>query len=73
MQEIEVKNSAITIQDYYANLTKKEKTQILSYLITHYGFRYNSVKQKLTGKSDFNPRDLLVVKAVINEELWRSK
>ena len=33
MQEIEVKNSAITIQDYYANLTKKEKTQILSYLM----------------------------------------
>lgn len=73
MQEIEVKNSAITIKDYYANLTKKEKTQILAYLMNHYGFRYNSVQQKLTGKSDFNPRDLLVVKTVIKEELWKSK
>lgn len=72
MQENDVKKSAITINDYYAKLTKTEKSQILTYLIAHYGFRYNTIQQKLTGKSDFNPRDLLVVKTVINEELWRS-
>ncbi len=72
MQENEVKKSAITINDYYAKLSKKEKSQILGYLITHYGFRYNTIQQKLTGKSDFNPRDMLVVQTVINEDLWRS-
>lgn len=72
MQENDVKKSAITINDYYAKLTKTEKSQILTYLIAHYGFRYNTIQQKLTGKSDFNPRDMLVVKTVINEELWRS-
>lgn len=72
MQENEVKKSAITINDYYAKLSKKEKSQILGYLITHYGFRYNTIQQKLTGKSDFNPRDMLVVQTVINENLWRS-
>lgn len=72
MQENDVKKSAITINDYYAKLTKTEKSHILTYLIAHYGFRYNTIQQKLTGKSDFNPRDLLVVKTVINEELWRS-
>lgn len=72
MQENEVKKSAITINDYYAKLSKKEKSQILGYLITHYGFRYNTIQQKLTGKSEFNPRDLLAVKTVIKEELWRS-
>lgn len=72
MQENEVKKSARTINDYYAKLSKKEKSQILGYLITHYGFRYNTIQQKLTGKSDFNPRDMLVVQTVINEDLWRS-
>ena len=72
MQENEVKKSAITINDYYAKLSKKEKSQILGYLITHYGFRYNTIQQKSTGKSDFNPRDMLVVQTVINEDLWRS-
>lgn len=72
MQENEVKKSAITINDYYAKLSKKEKSQMLGYLITHYGFRYNTIQQKLTGKSDFNPRDMLVVQTVINEGLWRS-
>lgn len=72
MQENDVKKSAITINDYYAKLTKTEKSQILTYLIAHYGFRYNTIQQKLTGKSEFNPRDLLVVKTVIKEELWRS-
>lgn len=72
MQENEVKKSAITINDYYAKLSKKEKSQILGYLITHYGFRYNTIQQKLTGKSDFNPRDMSVVQTVINEDLWRS-
>jgi hypothetical protein len=72
MQENEVKKNAITINDYYAKLSKKEKSQILGYLITHYGFRYNTIQQKLTGKSDFNPRDMLVVQTVINEDLWRS-
>lgn len=72
MQENEVKKSAITINDYYAKLSKKEKSQILGYLITHYGFRYNTIQQKLTGKSDFNPRDMLVVQTVINEDSWRS-
>ena len=72
MQENEVKKSAITISDYYAKLSKKEKSQILGYLITHYGFRYNTIQQKLTGKSDFNPRDMLVVQTVINEGLWKS-
>lgn len=72
MQEKEAKKSAITINDYYAKLSKKEKSQILGYLITHYGFRYNTIQQKLTGKSDFNPRDMLVVQTVINEDLWRS-
>lgn len=72
MQENDVKKSARTINDYYAKLSKNEKSQILTYLITHYGFRYNTIQQKLTGKSEFNPRDLLVVKTVIKEDLWRS-
>ena len=70
MQENEVKNGALTIEGYYATLSKKEKSQLIQFLMTKYGFCYNTVQQKLT---KFNPRDLLVVKTVIKESLWKSK
>ena len=73
MQENEVKNEALTIEFYYATKTKKEKSQLIQYLMTNYGFCYNTVQQKLTGRTKFNPRDLLVVQTVIKESLWKSK
>lgn len=72
MQENKQKNTAIVVQDYYANLSKKEKSLLMNYLIVHYDFRYNTIQQKLSGKSEFNPRDLLVVSTVIKEQLWKS-
>ena len=73
MQENEVKNGALTIEGYYATLSKKEKSQLIQYLMTNYGFCYNTVQQKLTGRTKFNPRDFLVVQTVIKESLWKSK
>lgn len=73
MQENEVKNGALTIEGYYATLSKKEKSQLIQYLMTNYGFCYNTVQQKLTGRTKFNPRDLLVVQTVIKKSLWKSK
>lgn len=72
MQENKQKNTAIVVQDYYADLSKKEKSQLMNYLIVNYDFRYNTIQQKLSGKSEFNPRDLLVVSTVIKEQLWKS-
>lgn len=72
MQENKQKNTAIVVQDYYAELSKKEKSQLMNYLIVHYAFGYNTIQQKLSGKSEFNPRDLLVVSTVIKENLWKS-
>lgn len=72
MQENKQKNTAIVVQDYYADLSKKEKSQLMNYLIVNYDFRYNTIQQKLSGKSEFNPRDLLVVSTVIKEKLWKS-
>lgn len=73
MQEKEVKNEGITVQGYYASLSKKEKSQLIKFLMDKYGFCYNTVQQKLTGRTMFNPRDLLVVTTVINQSLWKSK
>lgn len=73
MQENKLKNGALTIEGYYATLSKKEKSQLILYLMTKYGFCYNTVQQKLTGRTKFNQRDLLVVQTVINESLWKSK
>lgn len=72
MQEKKPKNTAIVVQDYYAALSKKEKSELMNYLIVHYDFRYNTIQQKLSGKSLFNARDLLVVSTVIKEQLWKS-
>lgn len=72
MQVNKPKNSAIVVLDYYAALSKKEKSELINYLIVHYAFRYNTIQQKLSGKSAFNPRDLLVVSTVIKEQLWKS-
>lgn len=73
MQENEVKKSTITIEGYYAALSKNEKSKLISFLMLNYGFRYNTIQQKLTGKSKFNPRDYLVVSTVINQSLWKSE
>ena len=73
MQENEVKNGALTIEGYYATLSKKEKSLLIQYLMTNSRFCYNTLQQKLTGRTKFNPRDLLVVQTVIKESLWKSK
>ena len=44
MQENKQKNTAIVVQDYYADLSKKEKSQLMNYLIVHYDFRYNTAE-----------------------------
>ena len=72
MQEKEVKKRALTIEGYYATLSKKEKSQLIQFLMNQYGFCYNTVQQKLSGRTKFNPRDLLVVSTVIKEQLWKS-
>ena len=54
MQENEVKNGALTIEGYYASLSKKEKSQLIQFLMTKYGFCYNTVQQKLSGRTKFN-------------------
>lgn len=73
MQEKEVKNGALTIEGYYATLSKKEKSQLIQFLMNKYGFCYNTVQQKLSGRTKFNPRDLLVVQTIIKDSLWKSK
>ena len=48
MQEKEVKNGALTIEGYYATLSKKEKSQLIQFLMNKYGFCYNQYCVKLT-------------------------
>lgn len=73
MQENENKNSALTIQGYYQTLGKKDKSQLINYLMQTYGFGYSSLQYKLNGRRQFNPRDTLVVQTVINNQLWKNK
>ncbi len=64
----------VNVQDYYQNLTKKEKSELLEYLIIKFGYNYSTMRQKLagTGRGRFRrneERDVL--EAIENESAWR--
>lgn len=65
--------TSVKLQAYYQeNLTKKEKSKLLTYLIQQFDYSYTSLQQKMTGKAEFNKRDLILIGEVINTESWKA-
>lgn len=66
-------NTVLTLQDYYENLDKKSKGLFLEYLITTYGFRYTTIRAKLTGaRGKLRKNEQKdVQEAINNESIWR--
>lgn len=63
--------TGVQLQSYYEELSKKEKSKLLKYLITAFDYSYQSIQQKLTGGAELNKRDLFVINSVVSGELWR--
>jgi hypothetical protein len=56
---------------YKENLSKKEKSEFLRYLMMEFDYSYSSLQQKLSGGADLNKRDLILIGSVIEDERWR--
>lgn len=63
--------TGIELQSYYSGLNRTEKSLLIRYLMLEFDYRYASIQQKLTGKAEFNKRDLILIGEVIEQESWR--
>lgn len=72
MQENGKQNRIITVQGYYKNLTKKEKSKMLLHLCSRYGYMQNTIRTKISGVNplrDYELRDC--EETISNEQEWR--
>ncbi len=70
MQEIDVEKQNLGLQAYYKSLEWKKKRKLIGYLMNKYGLSYNSVWNRLTGRSKFSVIELQVMEPVIRSEEW---
>lgn len=66
-------NAVLTPQDYYENLDRKNKGKFLEYLITRYGFKYTTIRAKLTRVRGVLRKyeQMSVQEAIDNENVWK--
>lgn len=65
------KLTGLQLQLYYNDLTKKEKAELIKFLMIRFDYSYCSIRNKFLGTSEFNKRDLILLGDVITEESWR--
>lgn len=70
MQTEKAKNENLGLQSYYKDLNKKDKSKLIGYLMNRFGWSYNSVWNRMTGRSQFSEIELLVIKPIIDKEEW---
>ncbi len=61
----------LELQDYYQNLDRIEKSNLLNYLQVNFDYKYVSIQNKMTGKAKMNKRDLIIISGVINDQTWK--
>lgn len=69
------KTTKVNVQDYYSSLSKKNKSQFLTYLMTVYGMNYNTTLKKLCGTNTYTFRQLeikAIEESIENEEKWKT-
>lgn len=72
MQENDKQNRIITVQGYYQNLTKKEKSKMLQYLCVKYCYVQNTIRTKMTNVYPMKDYELRDIESTIkNEAAWR--
>ena len=73
-KKMEQKFDSLDLQGYYAGLTKKEKSSLLSYLTKEYDMTCSTIRRKLAGNQGFGLNTLERMachEAIKNENLWR--
>lgn len=70
-KKIEHKIDSLNLQDYYGNLSKKNKGLFLKYLVVAYDMNYSTIRRKLTGVLSTVER-IACNEAIKNEEIWKN-
>ena len=65
MQTKKVENQNLGLQAYYKKLDN------VGYLMYKFGWTYNSVWNRLTGRTEFSEIELTVVSPIIMDGLWK--
>ncbi len=66
------KVTGLELQCYYKQLRKKEKSMLLKHLMVELGYSFSGIRNKFTGKSEFNMRDLALITPIYKSESWRA-
>ncbi len=63
----------VELQAYYKEkLCKKEKGELLRYLMIEFDYNYHSLQRKLVGKDSMNKRDIILIGETIRNESWKA-
>jgi hypothetical protein len=71
MQTKKVENQNLGLQAYYKKLDNRERNKLVGYLMYKFGWTYNSVWNRLTGRTEFSEIELTVVSPIIMDGLWK--
>lgn len=71
MQTKKVENRNLGLQAYYKSLDNRERSKLAGYLMYKFGWTYNSVWNRLTGRTEFSEIELTVVLPIIKDGLWK--
>ncbi len=65
-KEISPEMTAVDLRDYYHSLRKKDKTTLLSYLCSNYGFRTSTLVNKFAARLPFSKADIALINIAIH-------
>ena len=71
MQTKKVENQNLGLQAYYKELDNRERNKLVGYLMYTFGWTYNSVWNRLTGRTEFSEIELTVVSPIIMDGIWK--
>ena len=66
------KVTGLELQCYYKQLRRKEKSKLLKFLMAELDYSYPGLRNKFTGRSEFNVRDLALITPIYKSESWRA-
>ncbi len=71
MQMENVQKSQLDICAYYKKLSKKDKKDLITYLVKRYDMNYYTICSKFNKRSKMNQLEIETIANIINEESWR--
>jgi len=71
IQKMEEKTSNLDICAYYRQLSKRDKGNLVQFLIKRYDMNYSTINAKLNGRSKMTVLEHDMITNVIDNELWK--